>query len=501
MRRALLLVALLVGLSLAAPAKARDPTPETDTWIEADWTITGRRLDAFDVTGTIGVHEAEIEGEVRTADGIRDRHRQAEQNGQGDQFKDGIEDAVRDEVDAALARFFPAGEHQIHEVRVEDDSLAFGTDQDPYHPTVDVRFDASVETSLPGDDLGDDARQRVVDALTMGASTTIPLEIEADVGANHTVALELPPEVRAIGDVASPVRATVDNWNGSTVTTSSVSIDVTGSDATRFSTADGTVTVRIDLHDVALDLLGGSATVRTDLRASSEIRSVELPDRLRDLVPPDVHLDAVGADGIRLAIERGYLPANWTDQARDRFAERATRAIRSAFGDDATVAVDLDETTVNGGVQGPPDADPPLIVEAHAEGQREIALFGAGSSPAALTLTTLDQTFAVDAFPPFDARYEIVLPEGLTLESAKAPGSDEVQETTIDGRDALVITVGPDQQDATAAMSIGVTPWMLLGASPLLLLVLVASSALVVLVVVRAVVGRREDGGRERGST
>lgn len=491
MRRALLLAALMVGISLASPVHARDPTPDADTWVEADWTITGVRLDAFDVDGTLRVHEAEVLGEVRTADGIRSDHRQAEEEGEGEQFRSELEAAVRGEVEEALARFFPDGDRVIDEVRLVEESLEADDDGDPYHPTVDFAIEASVETDLPGDGPDAETRRRALDALTMGASTTIAFDLPAEAGTNHTVALELPSEVRAIGDTPATLHATVENWNGTTVVSSRVAADVTGANATRFDRADGTVTVRVDLHDVAVDLLGGTGTVQADLRVGSEIRSLELPDTLRDHVPPGVRLDAVGADGIRLAIERGYLPEDWADRARDRFEQRATDAIRSAFGPDVPVEVALDETTVTGGVRGRPDADPPLVLEANARTQEEIPLFGGGPDRATLTVTTLDRSFAIDSFPPFASRYEVVLPEGLTLESADVRGG-EVEQTTIDGRDALVVTLDPDQEATTATMSMGVTPGLLAGASPLVAIGVLVAAAAVVVVVVRTVAGRRE---------
>lgn len=490
MRRTILLAALLVGTVLAAPVHAQDPTPDADTWIEADWTVTARRLDAYDVDGVIGVHEAVVDGQRLTADEIRAEHQQAEESGQGQAFRDGIEDAVRDELASALATMFPDADREIERVEVREATLTPETGTDPYHPTVDVDVQAAVETDLPGPAPDDVTRDRIRDALTMGASTPIDVGVEAEAGANHTVTLQLPPDLRPLGDATDRIHVTVDNWNGSATVDETVRVEVTGADATRFRGPDGSVDVRVDLHDVSIDALSGSGTVQADLRVDAEIRALAIPPTLRDAVPPGIDLDAVGADGLRLAIERGYVPANWTDRARDRFDRQVTEAIQGAFGPGVAVDVILDDSTLQGGVQGSPDADPPITVEATARAERRFSALG-GSGQAALVVTSVEESFTLDSFPPFTTRYEIVLPDGLALESARLDGDGNAEEATIDGRDALVVDVGPDGQGATATMSLGVTPGLLLDASPLIGVVLLVAAAGVVVVVVKVVLGRK----------
>lgn len=484
----------MVGLSLVSPVQAQDPTPQTDTWFEARWDIVAQRLDAYDVDATVEIHEAVVDGETLTADDIRDRYQQAKANGQGDAFKDEIETAVRDEVRAALDRFFPGADRTIDRVQLRDDSLTAPDDGSAYHPTVDLDVAASVDTDLPGDGPENATRQRAVDALRMGAVTSVDLDVEAEVGANHTVTLHLPDDVRAVEGVDTPVEITVHNWNGSTLAVENVQVHVTGADATRYEQADGTVDVRVDLHDVALDPLSGAGTVQASIELDAEIRAVEVPDAVRDRVPADVRLDAVGADGVRLALQRGYLGANWTDDARDRFADRAARALRSAFGTDVPVQVALDDDTLQGGIQGDPDADPPLTVRASARAEQSFSAFG-GSSRGAIVLTSVDRQFPLDAFPPFETRYEIVVPDGTTLESARLQGGGSLQQTSVDGRDALLVTVGPQDEGTAATMSLGVTPGLLVGASPLIAVGLLVALAAVVVVVVKVVVGRGEGEG------
>lgn len=486
----------MVGLSLATPVQAQDPTPQTDTWFEADWTVEAKRLDAYDVDATIEIHEAVVDGQTLTADGIRDRYQQAKANGQGEAFKDEIEDAVRDEVRTALDRFFPGADRTIDQVQLRDDTLTAPDDGSAYHPTVDLDVAASIDTDLPGDGTENATRQRAVDALRMGAITSVDLDVEAEVGANHTVTLHLPPDVRAVEGIDTPVEIAVHNWNGSTLAAENVQVDVTGADATRYEQADGTVDVRVDLHGTRIDPLTGTGTVQADIELDAEIRAVEIPDAVRDRVPQDLRLDAVGADGIRLALQRGYLPANWTDDARTRFADRAAQALRSAFGTDVPVQVALDDTTLQGGIQGDPDADPPLTVRANARAEQSFSAFGS-SSRAAIVLTSVDQEVPLDAFPPFETRYEIVVPEGTTLESARLQGGGTLQQTTVDGRDALVVGVGPEDDGTAATMSLGVTPGLLVGASPLIAVGLLVVLAVLVVVVVKVVVGR--GGDREGG--
>lgn len=483
----------MVGLSLAAPVQAQDPTPEADTWIEADWTIVGRQLDLFDVNGTIGVHEAVVEGDHLTADAIRDRYRQDEDAGEGDAFKEAIEAEIREEVASALDRFFPDASRNIDRVRVVDDSLTAEAGGSPYHPTVDVDVEASVDTPLPGDEPENVTRRRAVDALRMGAVTGIDLPVEAEAGTNHTVTFHLPPEVRTVEQVPTPIEVEVSNWDGSEIDGETLRVDVTGEDATRFEEADGTVTVRVDLHDASLDALTGTGTVQADVAIDAAIRAVAVPASMRDRVPADVTLDAVGADGVRLALDRGYLTSDWSDQARDRFADRVRDALRSAFGTDVPVDVQLDETTLQGGIDGDPDADPPLTLQATARAEQRFSAFGSPTQ-AAIVLSTVDQTVPLDAFPPFETRYEILVPDGTTLESARLDGSGTLQQTHVDGRDALDVTVGPDAEGSTATMSLGVTPGLLVGASPLIAVVVLVVVAVVVLGTLKVVKGRRGDG-------
>lgn len=497
MRRALPLVALVVGLSLAAPVHAQDPTPQADTWIEGDWTIEARRLDAFDISATIAIHEAVVDGEALTADDIRDRYRRAQARGQGDAFKDEIETAVRDEVRAALDRFFVrVDERSVGRVELRNGSLTAPEGGSPYHPTVDVDVRAYVDTRLPGDAPENVTRQRAVDALRMGAVTPIEIDVAADAGANHTVTLHLPPDVRAVGDVPTPVEIAVHNWNGSTTERGLVPVGVTGADATRFRQPDGTVNVRVDLHEVAIDPLAGRGTVQAGIDVDARVRAVLVPEGMRNQVPPDVRLQAVGADGIRLALQRGYLPESWTRDARARFADRAGQALRSAFGTDVPVQVTLDDDTLRGGIRGDPDADPPLIVRATARTEQTFSLLGS-SHQAAIVLSSVDRQIPLHPFPPFGARYEIVVPDGATLESARLQGGGSLQRATVDGRDAIVVTVGPRDEDTTATMSLGVTPGLLVGASPWIAVGVLVALAAVVLVVVKVVVGRDGDGEGE----
>lgn len=498
MRRVAAIV--LAGLLLVPTVAAQDPNPSVDQWTDASWDMTFQTLDRIRFQGVIHVHQTVFEGEVRTADEIRDLHDDAQAAGNHEQFHDDAEATVRKRTKARLQDMVPSGQATVHNVNLVNESLEDAGGTDRYHPAVDFEINATVDVVLNPSGPDDATRQKLNDALRMGATMPLDLDLSAQPGRNQTFSITLAPGVRTLRDVGTPIVVDIDNWKGDTEKIRQVPITVTGADATVYREQQGGVTVTVDLHDLSVDVLSGSGTVQADLRAVAEIGAVEVPSEMRKELPDRVRLNAVGADGLRLALKEGYITEGALDQARQRFANRSEAAVQKAFGPDVDVDVRFDNATVQGGIQGENDAQPPVRLVATAQAQRTFNAYGGGQ---ALVVTTLEQRFPVSAFSPFNTTYRIVLPQGLTAENVQAQGPAEASQTTVDGREAAHVEMSGDAGDSEVAMTIGVTLTGLLAASPLLMAIVVLIVLLIVLLVIYVIwriLGDDEEreGRRER---
>lgn len=498
-------VGVLLAATLLAPAVAADdPQTGVDRWIDASWKLSFERLDLIRVEGELRVHETPMQGEVRTADEIRSLHDQAHAGGQHDQFHADAESTVASRTEASLEELVPDGEATVHDVHLVHASLDDDEGTDSYHPSVDFQINASVDIVLNPDGSDMPTRKTLRDALRMGATMPLDLDFAADAGRNQSFTLELPDHVRPLGDVATPIPVQIDNWKDDTETTKRFTITVTGADATVYRKQQGHVDVTIDLHDLRIDPLSRSGRVDADIDAQAEIGVAEVPPEMRDDLPDRVRLDAVGADGLRLALEEGYITEGALEEARRQFVNRSQAGLEGAFGPDVAPDVRFDDATVQGGIQGANDADPPIRLVATAQAQRTFDALGGGQ---ALTITSLQQRFPVSAFAPYETTYRIVLPYGLTAGEVHADGA-RTSRTTVDGRDAVQVDMAGDGDDTEVTMSVGVTLSGLLGASALLLAVFLLVVLLVVVGVGYAVWrvvrggdrgGREGRGGRQEG--
>lgn len=502
MQRALAAVVCLLVVATTVPLASR-AAPQGPEWVEASWQIDFASLLDADVSGTIEVHKGQFSGTTKTADDLRSDHDQARTAGQGDAFIAQAESTVASNVRSNLEKLYPDADVTNVSADLDERTLEDAPGTDAFHPTIDFNVSAKLDFSLAAYTAGSAVDEQMLrDALAMGAVLDHDLDFRARPGHNATYQVTLPPEVRRVNG-SDPVTVTLTNWQGRNAATRTVPLRLTGAQATVHDAQRGGARVVVDIADVETGPLPtGSATLRIEIGVTASIAAAPVPDDFEAQLPDTVDLDFVPADGLRLALDRGYLTRDDLRAALEEFGRTVNQSLRSAFGPDVQPEVGFAEGTLERSYD--PQrlrADTPVRAVATAEASREIPLLGGGGQ-AAIVLTSFPTAFDVVGFPGWETTYEVVLPAGLTFSDAGVLDPSATTDiSTREGREVLTARLPAEEETSTSelSMTIGVTPGFVAAEFPLLVLALVLLVVLAVGGAAWALAGGRRRRRSRRG--
>ncbi|MFA5860327.1 MAG: hypothetical protein WDA16_01395 [Candidatus Thermoplasmatota archaeon] len=262
--------------------------------------------------------------------------------------------------------------------------------------------------------------------------------------------------------------------------------------APEYSAEKAELGVTVDLKD--LDVTIGKATkgdfgdllIEVNVAGDLNVVSVaKLPDNVRSqLVSPNLQLDYLSGNAVRLMLERGLVSTNDLSDIEAKLMDETTRNLGSSMGGPVKVTGGFEKSSLAPGA----GTDAPITFRAHASFSKPVT-GGAPTDVQAMALYTVHQSFTLPRVQGLDTTYTVILPRGLALASVDAPGATTKTGTASDGRDQFTVT--PQSGTTTASVAIALTPtFVFLKFWPLVifavvLLVLVIGTPIAIVVVRR----------------
>lgn len=458
------------GSATAAPA----PPEWLDGAVEADFD----GLTSAAIAGRFAIHQLVLQGSPYTAGDLRQAYAAAGMLGSQEAFLAGVEDALKARIEGNLRGLLPAGEASVVDVTIETDSLAPAEGSDPRQPPVQLRFAgaavldlAALGYEVAGRPLGESDLQT---ALDLGAQARLPYDLVANPGWNITFAFTFPMAVRlldaeggVLGADGRSATFALQNWRGASPLRLPAALHLAGRDAPASGPSDARLVLGIDLAGlegltIPGALRGDFGALRVNFDADVTVRQLRLEDfpqlaeQVRARLPEGLAIEALSADGFRLAVDRGLLPASALDEVEAYLQQLATDRTAALVPGGVPLEGGFAEGALDpAGISAPLDGDPPLAYRVHATFRIPLAP-QASRMNAALgpVLYERELSFPVPRIEGLQTTYRLSLPQGIGISDVRAEGAS-IERVLEGGRDVLVVT--PTADDAQATFTVAVT--------------------------------------------
>jgi hypothetical protein len=427
------------------PSRDGDPTPSAPDAFRADWRLVLRPdASGLDVVVEARVHEIEVSsGASLTADEVR-----ALPN--ADLYEAALEERLR----ASLDGVFPYAAVMAHDI--VHDYGTVGVDADPYRPPVTSRLEFAVDwtwTWLGGQPITGVDAATVARALFEGGGV---LEVDESLGlapgTTHRFVVEAQPPMRVLSIDAGPAQELVvemDNFRNARARSAPLKFDLAydeelldehvgaGPRVLSTRTIEDTTGV-VDRH---LLVAASDHVARHELVL--EVSSLPADAFDRSLLADRFHADRYSADALRLAVASGSVRAD----DLQAFLERSLGDHAASLGD-GRARLSFDRAAFAASLENVGDGGPPasLVVKAAADPTQasDERLFVVPMGPSLGTVVASARDVSVRNDGPWRLEHVVVYPRGWDV----AASGDEahVANTQVDGRDAVLVRLDPQEQ-------------------------------------------------------
>lgn len=482
----------LLALSLAATlllpgALAQGPgpgpgsataAPSAPEWLDGELTAAFDSLTGASLAGQFAVHKLLLQGSTYTAADLRQAYAAAGFLGGQEAFVQAVEEALRSRLQDQLQGALAMVDIAVVSATLDTASLAPSPSSDPLQPPVVVRFAGTAALDL--DALGYRVAGQAIDeqalrtALDLGAEARLPYDLVAYPGWNVTFAFILPAYARvsaaeggAVGADQRSATFAVENWRGASTLRVPAALRIAGRDAPGDAPSDTRAVLTIDLAGLeGLTLPGllrgdlGHLLVHFDAALMvSNLRLADFPAlqaQVQDRLPDALAIRGLNADGFRLAVDRGLLPAEVLDDVEGYLQAMAAERTAALMPGGVALEGGFAEGTLDPAlVSAPLDGEPPLAYRVRADLRiplgAQAARLNAAAGP---VLFQRELTFPVPTIEGLTTTYRVMLPQGIAVSGISAEGAD-IERVTEGGREVLVVT--PRSTEATASFTVAVT--------------------------------------------
>jgi hypothetical protein len=352
----------------------------------------------------------------------------------------------------------------------------------PYRDANAVRFEAKGLGEQPFEG---PASENIGLAFDLGAAISMDLDFAAGSGTS-TYVVHAPPGItfeEAEGGTLAEDGASIRFVSTAASAGAPASLTMRSDDAPRYTAADASLGIVVDLKDLDIKLgeaVGGDfGDLVIDVTVLGNLGVIQVPEDLRSSMDPRVSLEFLSSDGIRLLRDRGLLDDANFSALEDQMLDEMAKGLRSALGQAVRVEGGFVPSSLDVGlVSDPPSGENPVVFRATASLRQSLSGDAAANAQAAIALYTTTQSFDLPRVQGLETTYTVILPKGLALQSVSAPGAESSTGTSEDGRDQF--TVKPTGESSKATVSMAVTPTFIFAKFlPLVILVVVVLLLLV----------------------
>lgn len=339
--RLFVLLLSLAALLLAPAAQAAPPqgqlAPTALRWVDAALTFQQPTLTTMQVGGEFSIYRYDFDGETYDADEIGARYHALPPSGK-DVFLAAFEAAVRRNFVESLAESFPDAVQSGVAVSVDRSTLVAASG-DPYTPAVRASAAATLARTPEAMGLGSFSPEAVAAAFDAGArvGTTLSLSSPAGQATTYTVSAPSTPAGLAFGSIQGATlspdgRSFTVTVDGQRSTGAPAVVSATLHKPSVSAPAAEDVRTTIEIRLGAPDAASGLLPIATGVTA--ELRAANVGERFPSLLPANVELDFVSADGMRGLRNAGALTDAHVARANEAFLstirENLTRTLGSA---------------------------------------------------------------------------------------------------------------------------------------------------------------------------
>ena len=325
-------------------------------------------------------------------------------------------------------------------------------------------------------------------ALRIGAVVGIDLDVPASKDRATSLSIKAPPGLAF--SAAEGATLSADKTTASIVipadpaeAAKAIKLKMRDPAAPAYTAEKADLGVVVDLQDLDITIgkaLGGDmGELVVAVQVTGKLGVIKVPEDVKASFEGRLDLDYLNADGIRLLRERGVLDDANLSKLEDELMKEVKSNLASALGADVSVTGGFDRASLDPKlVSTPVSGDKPVVFTAQTSFRK--SLTGAPTPQAAIALYTQQQSFTLPKVQGLDTAYTVILPYGLAVTDLQVEGGSKETGESADGRDQF--TVRPSDDEATATVSMAVTPsfvfakfWPILLLVAMVLILLVGS--------------------------
>lgn len=474
---AVLLVAPALLLSTAtAQATIRDAHPESQRWVEGALVFKQPSFLQMDLNGTLTLRKFTLNGESHSVDELSDAYLQLVQadevagaNGHAshgaDDFLAAMEDAIESQMFSMLRSGFPTANLTLGAVHI--DAATFqASDSEPYLPGVKATVSGTILRTP--DDIGIHGRTESDLRAVLDAGAGLRAHLEPLRQEGYDLSYHISPPPRAyFASANSGTRAQDGSELIMTATrtgTAPVDVVVRGTSAPEELAQDADIAVLVDLQDLQVSFgqaIGGDfGKLLTQITIDARIHVLKVSDDLAASLPPQVELDYVSADGIRILVDRGVVTEEDLARMEAELLDKLKEKLGATLGGDVPVKGGFDRATLAPGlIKRAAGNEAPIVFHATARVVKPLAggpIEPAG--PAAIALYSQALPLSFPKIQSLDTVYTVILPRGLAVQDVSGLGGTTQTSKAPDGRDQFTVTPTSNSQPAQMTVNMAVTP-------------------------------------------
>lgn len=349
-------------------------------------------------------------------------------------------------------------------------------------------------------------------ALLIGATLQFDLDLPSSVDRDTTISVHAPSGAifssAEGGDVSSDKRsATFLVPADPAGAAKAVQLSMRDPDARQYTDADAADGARfgatVDLQDIDISIgkaIGGDmGNLIGEVVVTAQMGIFAIPEEFKNALPSNVQLEFLTSDAVRLLHARGVITAEQVSDLETTFRDEVTTNLANAL----QVAIDVQGGLATGTMDAAgittPNGDNPITLEARAAFRKPLVGGAAPAATAATTLYAMQQSFTLPSVQGLATTYKVILPPGLAVSDLSVTGGSSSSGSE-NGREYF--EVSPEGGgEATATMSIGVTPGFVIAKFwPVLLLAVLIVFLLVGTPIAFVVMRRRKRAAAEAGA-
>lgn len=371
------LLVTLVAILLAPAAQAGAPegalARSASSWVDAELSFTQPTLTTMQVDGAFHIYRYAVGSENLDAQEIRERYARVKSSpATAEAFVTSFEDGVRASLSNSLRTSFPGSEITGVTATLDRATLE-GASVTPYTPTVDVAVAATVTRPPQATGLGGFDAEDVGAAADSGALITTSLALSSPRGYATAYTIRAPAVPAGLAFKSAQGAEVSADGRSFSVTVDSqraesppVSVSATLHNPTVKAPTAEDVRTTIDVFLGTPD--GATSTMPITAAVTAELRVVAVKERFPSLLPPNVQLDYLGADGMRALRASGALGDDAIARANHAFLSTIQENLTRTLGSGVTATGGLVGADLSAPPSKPHRTDNPVHFTAAATG-------------------------------------------------------------------------------------------------------------------------------------